>query len=201
MSVWFLISVLGLIVAFFLHFKSVEHLKLQDKYGKLRGEKRGKVYGTISGTLESIFLVGVWISPQGRFVIPFFSELTVSFLKFSVPTVHLIILFPLVGVGTWLGLAGVRQTGMEVAESHCTPKSLETNGVYSLVRHPQYLGWILAHVGLTFFFSAGYSLMFTPVLVVLIYLVSKKEEEELIREFGNKYRKYQRRVPMFIPEF
>jgi len=151
MFIWFLISVSGLLAAFFLHFKSVEHIKLRKKYGKLRGEKRGKLYGTISGTLESIFLVGIWISPQERFVIPLYSNLTVYFFNFSIPTLHLIILFPLIGLGAWLGIEGVRRTGIEVAETHCSPKRLETDGVYSLVRHPQYLGWILAHIGLTFF--------------------------------------------------
>ncbi|MFQ6126149.1 MAG: methyltransferase family protein [Candidatus Heimdallarchaeota archaeon] len=52
-----------------------------------------------------------------------------------------------------------------------------TTGVYSIVRHPQYFGWILAHIGISVILSVQYSMLFTPVLVALIYLISKKEDE------------------------
>jgi len=40
--------------------------------------------------------------------------------------------------------------------------------------------------------SAWYSMLLTPVLPVLTYLVSKKEEDELIKEFGKEYEDYQK---------
>ncbi|MGQ9721560.1 MAG: methyltransferase family protein [Candidatus Jordarchaeum sp.] len=73
--------------------------------------------------------------------------------------------------------------------------------VYSIVRHPQYLGGFLAHVGITFLLSAWYSLIFTLVMVVIIYTISWKEEKELIKEFGKEYSDYQKQVPMLIPGF
>jgi len=72
-------------------------------------------------------------------------------------------------------------------------------GIYSRVRHPQYFGWILAHVGISILLSALYSMLFSPVLIILVYLVSKKEENELIKEFGEEYEDYKRQVPMLIP--
>ena len=36
-------------------------------------------------------------------------------------------------------------------------------------------------------------------MVLLNYLISVKEEEELVREFGEEYEEYRGRVPMFIP--
>jgi len=44
-------------------------------------------------------------------------------------------------------------------------------------------------------------MLFTPVLTVLIYLISKKEEDELIEEFGEEYEDYRLKVPMLIPRF
>jgi len=88
---------------------------------------------------------------------------------------------------------------LEVAETHCTPKRLETVGVYSIVRHPQYFGWILSHVGMSILLSVWYSMLFTPILIAVIYLISRKEEVELIREFGKEYTDYQKEVPMMIP--
>jgi len=52
-----------------------------------------------------------------------------------------------------------------------------------------------------FLLSVLYSMLFTPVLTVLIYLISKKEEDELIEEFGREYEDYRRKVPMLIPRF
>jgi len=36
-------------------------------------------------------------------------------------------------------------------------------------------------------------------MVALIYLISRKEEKELIREFGREYEDYKKKVPMLIP--
>ncbi len=200
MYILFFVCVLCLFVATLLHFKSVEHIKLQRKYGRKGGVRVGKIYGTISGTMEFVFLVGLWISPQPRFTIPMFSDLTVSIFSLSIPIVHLVISLPVIAVGVWFGIGGARTTGMEVAETHCEPNNLETTGIYSTVRHPQYLGWILSHVGLSVLLSVWYSMLFTPILIALIYLISKKEEDELMKEFGEEYEDYQKRVPMLIPK-
>jgi len=199
MSVLFFVCVIYIFATVPLHFISVEHTKLQKKYGKKKGTKIGRIYGTISGTMEFIVLVGLWVSPQPTFVIPIFSNLAISIVNLSIPILHLIISLPLTAVGAWFGIEGLRTTGMEVAETHCLPKKIVTTGPYSIVRHPQYFGWILAHVGISVLLSVWYSMLFTPLLLLLIYLISRKEEEELTREFGREYKDYQKKVPMLIP--
>ena len=74
-------------------------------------------------------------------------------------------------------------------------------GVYSVVRHPQYLGGLLAHVGITFLFSAWFSLLSTPMMGLLVFLISKKEEKELSKEFGKEFQEYAEEVSMFLPRF
>jgi protein-S-isoprenylcysteine O-methyltransferase Ste14 len=184
-----------------LHFKSVEHIKLRKKYGKEKGLKIGRIYGIISGIVESIILIGLWVSPQPRYLPPPFSSLTISIGDLSISPLRLAVSLPLTAVGAWFGIDGVRGTGMEVAETHCTPDEIVTDGAYSIVRHPQYFGWILAHVGISVLLSAWYSTLFTPILVAFVYLISRKEEYELIREFGEEYEDYQRKVPMLIPKW
>ena len=186
-------------IAIILHFKSVEYVKLQMKYGEDRGVEIGKIYGTISGTMEFIFLIGLWISPQPRFILLIFSNQSIPIFKFSTPILNLMISLPLITLGAWIAIRGVSATGLKVSETHCSPEKLETMGVYSIVRHPQYLGWILTHVGMSFLLSVFYSMLFTPVLMAIIYLISKKEEDELVKEFGEEYEDYQMKVPMFIP--
>jgi len=197
---WFLICVSFFFIAIFLHFKSVEHTKLQEKYGKEKGIKLGRIYATISSS-EFIFWMGLWISPQPTFIIPIFPSLVISIAGLSIPILHLAISLPLIMVGAWFGIEGVRETGMELAETHCSPKRILNTGVYSTVRHPQYFGWILAHVGISILLSVWYSTLFTPILVALIYLISKKEENELVKEFGKEYVDYKREVPMLIPRW
>lgn len=201
MSVWFFICVVGLSLALPLHFWSVEHLKLQRKYGKERGIKIGNILGTISGGMEFLFLIGLWISPQQRFTIHVFSNASISipFVNFSIPILHLTIALPFVLAGAWLAIKAVKALGLEVAEVHGKPRKIITSDPYSVVRHPQYFGAILVQIGMSFLFSAWYSLLFIPVYIFYNYLFAWKEEKELVREFGGEYKSYQKKIPMFIP--
>ena len=200
MYIWFFICILGAIATILLHFLSVEHLKLQEKYGKEKGTKIGEVYGLISGWGFFFFWMGIWVSPQPRFAVPILQNLSVllPIVNFSVPLLHLIICILFLIPSAWLAINGVKETTLKAAEMHRTEK-IVTRGVYSIVRHPQYLGGLLAHVGISFLLSAWYSLLSTPLMVVLIFLISKKEEEELIREFGKEYEDYKEKVPMLTP--
>jgi len=197
---WFLLCASFFFLAIFLHFKSVEHINLQEKYGKKKGIKVGRIYAMFSSS-EFIFWMGLWLSPQPIFIIPIFPNSIISIAGLSIPILHLILSLPLILVGAWFGIEGVKATGIELAETHCSPKKILSTGIYSTARHPQYLGWILAHIGISILISVWYSLLFTPVLIALIYLISKKEEDELIKEFEKEYEDYQKEVPMLIPRW
>lgn len=195
---WFLICTSLFFVAIFLHMKSVEHTKLQEKYGKEKGTKLGKTYAMISSS-EFVFWIGLLISPQPTFTIPIFTNSTITIANQSILILHLIISLPVIVVGAWFGIEGVRETSLELAETHSSPKKILKTGIYSTVRHPQYFGWILAHIGISILLSAWYSMLFTPVLIAVTYLISKKEEDELIKEFGKEYTDYKKEVPMLFP--
>ncbi len=192
---------LGVIAVMPLHFLSVEHLKLEKRYGRQKGIRICEILGLISGWGFFIFWMGIWVSPQPRFTIPIFHDLSVSLpvVDLSIPLLHLLIVAFTLVPGAFLGIEGVRETGLKAAETHRT-KKIVTNGAYSIVRHPQYLGGLLAHVGISFLLSAWYSLISTPLMVLLIFLISNKEEEELTKEFGNEYENYKKKVPMLMPK-
>ncbi|MFX1296171.1 MAG: methyltransferase family protein [Promethearchaeota archaeon] len=185
-----------------LHFMSVEHRKFEEKYGKEQSIKITKYLGLISGWGFFIFWFGVWISPQPRFNIPLFQNLaiTIPIFNFTIPFLHLIISIPFIIIGAWLAIQGVRGTTLKVSETHRAEKII-TTGIYAKIRHPQYFGGILVHVGITFLLSAFFSLISTPLIIFYNYLTSWKEERELIKEFGNEYRDYMEKIPMFIPKF
>jgi len=201
MSVLFFLSLIAIISLMPLYFLSVEHIKLQKKYGRDRGLKIAEILGLISGWGFFLFLFGIWISPQPRFTTPIFhNELKpIEIFNFSIPIFHFIISVPIVLLGAWFGIVGVKEVTLKVAETHRPEKVINT-GIYAKIRHPQYFGAILSHFGISFLLSSFYSLLTTPLIIFLIYLMSWKEEKELIREFGKDYEDYKKSVPMLIPK-
>jgi protein-S-isoprenylcysteine O-methyltransferase Ste14 len=197
----FLFFAVALVATVPIHFFSVEHTRLEKKYGKNRGRKIGNILSLISGWGFFAFWGGIWFSPQSRFTFPIFTDLVIAipFFNFSLPIFHIIVFVPFFIAGGWLGIAGVKEITLKVAETHRAEKVV-SSGIYSKVRHPQYLGGLLAHVGISFLFSAWLSLLSTPLIMLLVFLISKKEENELSKEFGNEYSSYANRVPMFIPK-
>jgi protein-S-isoprenylcysteine O-methyltransferase Ste14 len=193
MSFWFLISILGLVLVVPIHFLSVEHSRLDARFGEEKGFRVGAALGMISGWGFFLFLFGLWISPQERFS---FQISGIIFL--SIPLSHLLSAIGLLLPGAYLGIKGVTEMGLKAAETHRVESVIST-GVYSIVRHPQYLGAILSHVGASFLLSAYYSLLVTPLVIVINWILCWKEEKELVREFEEEYLKYRESVPMLFP--
>ena len=94
---------------------------------------------------------------------------------------------------------GVKGTTLKVSETHKAEKIIKS-GIYSTIRHPQYFGGILSHVGITFLLSSFYSLISTPIVLLINIILCWKEEKELIKEFGADYTDYKKNVPMFFPK-
>jgi protein-S-isoprenylcysteine O-methyltransferase Ste14 len=81
------------------------------------------------------------------------------------------------------------------------PPKLITTGLYGYVRNPMALGILLMLEGLGFYYgSLSLIIVFAPLPVLLYALFIKAvEEPELEMRFGQEYRDYKKRVPMFIP--
>ncbi len=77
---------------------------------------------------------------------------------------------------------------------------LVTDGVYARVRHPQYTGLFLIVFGEGIVhWPTIVSVAAFPVIVIAYTMLARKEERKMLEQFGDEYREYQRRVPMFIP--
>lgn len=185
-----------------IHFLSVNHIRLEERYGKEKGTRIGAILGMISGWGIFLFLFGLWFSPQPQFIIPIMSDILLivpifGLLTLQIPFIHLILFVIIIVPGAWLGIRGVTDIGLEASETHRSSQII-TTGLYSRIRHPQYLGAMLSHIGITFLVSGFYSLLVTPLVLFINYVLCWKEEKELIREFGDEYLEYQKRVPMLL---
>jgi len=77
---------------------------------------------------------------------------------------------------------------------------LVTDGLYALARHPQYTGLFIALFGEgVVHWPTLFSVGLLPIIIFIYYRLSKREELAVIKEFGEEYIEYQKRVPMFIP--
>lgn len=81
-------------------------------------------------------------------------------------------------------------------------KRLATSGLYALVRHPQYTGLFIGLFGEgVVHWPTLFSVALFPVIVLVYWLLARSEEKRVLEEFGDEYRAYTQRVPMFIPRF
>ena len=124
----------------------------------------------------------------------------------------------------WSTLLGVGETGMVIAmllgytisfagigifmegwrELHKARQEnrLVTDRLYGLVRHPQYTGLFIALFGEGIVhWPTVFSVALFPVIVAAYYFLARNEERKVEEEFGDAYRVYRRRVPMFIPRW
>lgn len=74
------------------------------------------------------------------------------------------------------------------------------SGPYAFLRHPMYLGVILAAMGAFLIFRTWAMLFYTPSALSVI-LRARHEEKLLARQFGNSWEDYCRRVPAWMPRF
>jgi protein-S-isoprenylcysteine O-methyltransferase Ste14 len=95
-------------------------------------------------------------------------------------------------------LFGTRQVWLHLRGRADTPQPFRTPMLYARMRHPLYVGWAIA------FWAAptmtlGH-LLFAAVLTIYMFVAARFfEERDLVAHFGDTYRDYQRRVPMFVP--
>jgi methanethiol S-methyltransferase len=84
---------------------------------------------------------------------------------------------------------------------HGEKSGLVTEGPYSYVRHPQYAGLFLVMIGMLIQWPTIITGLMFPVLIYVYYRLSKREEDEMIKMFGDEYRQYMERTTMFVPKW
>lgn len=122
------------------------------------------------------------------------------FTIISIPNFHNINPNPIVGwslftVGLSIFLAAFIQFFSKRKEGFVT------TGLYSEVRHPQYLGIILATLGFTFVSERPMAWISWLNLVFMYLLLANYEERILKENYGEKIQRYRQQVPFILPLF
>ncbi len=96
-----------------------------------------------------------------------------------------------------LSLAGIRQLYRGVShEADSSTVEISYGGILGVVRHP----WYLAGIMLIWISDFGTAEIIRNIIVNCYFVIGAiLEERKLVAELGEKYREYQRQVPMLIP--
>jgi methanethiol S-methyltransferase len=94
-------------------------------------------------------------------------------------------------------LFGLRQVTNHLVDKELPPPRFRTPLFYKFVRHPLYLGFIIAFWAAPTM-TVGH-LLFAVVTTLYILLGIALEERDLVALFGDEYRQYRQRVSMLIP--
>jgi len=89
--------------------------------------------------------------------------------------------------------------GIKFKGSGYKKNELVENGILRYIRHPHYAGTILIVLGYVLFIPEYTSLLNATCIFLYLAIGIKLEENKLIKEFGEAYLRYIKRVPMLIP--
>ena len=95
-------------------------------------------------------------------------------------------------------LLGLRQGWSTLRGGELRAPAFVTPYLYKIVRHPQYLGWLLIFWG-TPTMTAGH-VLFATGMSVYILLAMRFEERDLSEHIGEPYRRYRQQVPALVPQ-
>ncbi|MBA2410151.1 MAG: isoprenylcysteine carboxylmethyltransferase family protein [Gammaproteobacteria bacterium] len=101
----------------------------------------------------------------------------------------------------FIGIGIFIQGWRELYRAHKESR-LAAEGLYGLVRHPQYTGLFIGLFGEgVVHWPTLFSVGLFPLIVLAFTLLARHEEQQMIEKFGEEYRAYQQRVPMLLPRW
>ncbi len=84
---------------------------------------------------------------------------------------------------------------LEIQDRHL----LITTGPYARIRHPMYSAFIIFTLGTVFLASNLFVTLFGLLVCIMLYPISKQEDQMLLNEFGDQYHDYMKSTGRFFP--
>ena len=96
----------------------------------------------------------------------------------------------------WLPVIEFRKKGsVKRGKSYIYTTKLVDTGIYSVVRHPQYVTFMLFAIAGIFLFQHWIIILLAMPIFPLTYLDLIKADKDTIEKFGDDYRAYMKKVP------
>jgi protein-S-isoprenylcysteine O-methyltransferase Ste14 len=107
----------------------------------------------------------------------------------------------LTALGLWIRISAMRQLGARFSPLLALQRehALETSGWYARVRHPGYLGALLANWGAALAFGSALALPLAGAMTLIQWDRVRREERLLAGHFGEAWRDYARRTGALLP--
>jgi protein-S-isoprenylcysteine O-methyltransferase Ste14 len=135
------------------------------------------------------------------------------FVSYAVIPEHRnILIFPLPDWLQWLGLAlGTISLSLQIwvhitlQQNRFTARAsgrnniVITNGLYSWIRHPLYVALMLLMIGLSLVSGLSWFWLLTLLSIPFFIKIAKKEETNMVQQFGDQYREYMKSTGRFFP--
>ena len=141
--------------------------------------------------------------PVTLVTILFISQIIVGIYLLS--TVSQIEIFAYIGVGLyvfsgivfgWLPVIEFRKKGgVREGKSYTHTTRLVDTGIYSIVRHPQYVTFILWAIAGILLFQHWIIILLGIPIIPLTYIDLVKADKDAIEKFGDYYKAYMKKVP------
>ncbi len=148
---------------------------------------------TIFATVTLIFVLWFQYSFKSFYLIHSLYLKYFSFLLLVLPGVIIMV----IAISKYFKLlSGVRSLFMSNPSAN-----LKIDGIHKYIRHPLYLGTLLFIWGVFFIFPLLTNLISVVIITLYTVIGIKFEEKKLLREFGDAYADYIKKVPAIIPKF
>jgi protein-S-isoprenylcysteine O-methyltransferase Ste14 len=185
----------SLLLLFALQHSIMARPAFKNWWTKIVPEQAERSTYVLLSSLCLILLVWQW-QPMGGFIWRIEEPVAKTIL-----TVLFIIGWWIVLISTFMinhfDLFGLRQVWFYFLGKEYEPLKFRIPFFYKYVRHPLYLGWLIAFWA-TPVMSAAH-LLFAVLTTGYILTAIKFEEKDLITHFGERYLNYKRWVPKIIP--
>lgn len=147
------------------------------------------VFGDMGQLILLVVFLVVWIADSFVFKYStFLTQYISNYIRVPIALIVLIISGLLAGFGLNTVFGKTREEPQVI-----------TTGVFSIVRHPVYLGSILLYLGFILLSLSLLSVLVWILIIVFHYMISRYEEKLLTQRFGSVYEECKKKVPMLFP--
>lgn len=88
-----------------------------------------------------------------------------------------------------------KKGGVKKGKSYIHTTKLVDTGIYSVVRHPQYITFMMFAIAGMFLFQHWIVILLGAPVIPLVYIDLIKADKDAIEKFGDDYKRYMQNVP------